>query len=61
MSHRGMNVQRFTVYLGPGALSAFVAGAGVEPAHLLVMSQTPYQLGHPAVAQTGLEPAIDAA
>jgi hypothetical protein len=42
---------------GPSALPVFVAGAGFEPAHLLVMSQVPYQLGDPAVAQTGLEPA----
>src|SRR5215469_6096562 len=41
--------------IGPGALQAFVAGAGVEPAHLLVMSQVPYQLGDPAVAPARLE------
>ena len=35
-------MQRFTVLAGPGALPAFVAGAGFEPAHRLIMSQVPY-------------------
>jgi hypothetical protein len=32
LSYAGMMMQRFTVLSGPGALSAFVAGTGVEPA-----------------------------
>ena len=32
-----------------------VAEAGLEPAHLLVMSQVPFQLGHSAVAPARLE------
>jgi hypothetical protein len=42
--------------VGPGALLAFVAGTGLEPAHLQLMRPAPYQLGYPAVAPQGFEP-----
>lgn len=57
LSYRGSSLQRFTVYLGPGALPAFVAGAGFEPAHRRLMRAVPSQLGHPAlVAPDGADP-----
>ena len=55
---RRNEMQRFAVHSGPDALPAFVAGTGLEPAHLRLMRPAPYQLGYPAVTPTGVEPAI---
>jgi hypothetical protein len=42
LSYAGMESQRFAVRSGPGALPAFVAGTGLEPAHLRLMRPAPY-------------------